>query len=79
MNNECPGQDDRNIKIEIISCSACGYKLEIFSDEIEVKCPKCKSLVCRQRLPSCVNWCKSAQKCIGEEKYRKLFPDKKRE
>lgn len=69
---KCPGQDDRNIKSESIVCPDCGYKVEIFSDEVKVKCPKCKNLVCRIRLPSCVDWCKSARQCIGEERWRKL-------
>lgn len=72
MSKRCPGQDDRNIKAEVISCPDCGYKVEIFSDEVKVKCPKCKSLVCRQRLPSCVDWCKFARQCIGEDRWRQL-------
>ena len=69
---KCPGQDDRNIKTETIKCPDCGYNVEIFSDEIKVRCPKCKGLVCRVRLPSCVDWCKSARQCIGEDKWRQL-------
>ena len=72
MNLKCPGQDDRNIKAEIIICPGCGYKVEMFSDEIKVKCPKCKALVCKERLPACVDWCKFARQCIGEEKYKQL-------
>lgn len=65
---KCPGQDSRNIKVETLICPGCGYILEIFSDEIKVRCPRCKSLACRDRLPSCVDWCKSARECTGEEK-----------
>jgi len=72
MKNICPGQDRRNVKAELLSCPDCGYQVEIFSDEIGVKCPQCRNLVCRQRLPSCVDWCKSARECIGEEKYKQL-------
>jgi uncharacterized paraquat-inducible protein A len=70
--NKCPGQDDRNIKAEIIICPDCGYRVEIFSDEVKVSCPRCKSLVCRERLPSCVDWCKYARECIGGERWEKL-------
>lgn len=69
---KCPGQDDKNLKSEILKCPNCGQEVEIFSDEIKVRCPKCKSLVCQQRLPSCVDWCKAARECIGEEKWRKI-------
>jgi len=72
MEFKCPGQDGRNIKAEELQCSECGYKVEIFSDEVKVSCPQCHSLVCRQRLPSCVDWCKFARECVGEEKWIKL-------
>lgn len=70
MKLKCPGQDDRNIKAEEIRCSGCGYRVEIFSDEIKIRCPKCKNTVIRQKLPSCVDWCKSARECLGEEKWK---------
>lgn len=70
ITKKCPGQDSRNVKPEIIKCSSCGYKLEIFSDEIKVKCPKCKKIVCQTRLPSCVDWCKAARECVGEERWK---------
>ncbi|MGD9015372.1 MAG: phosphohydrolase [Candidatus Omnitrophota bacterium] len=69
---KCPGQDSRNIKSEILKCPDCGYTIEIFSDEIKVRCPKCKALACRERLPSCVDWCKAARECIGEDKWKQL-------
>jgi DNA-directed RNA polymerase subunit RPC12/RpoP len=72
MMNKCPGQDDRNIKAEVLTCADCGYRIEIFSDEIKVACPKCKGLVCRERLPTCIDWCKFAPECIGEDKYKQL-------
>ena len=72
MINKCPGHDDRNLKSEIMVCPDCGFQIEIFSDEIQVRCPQCGKLACRQRLPSCVDWCKSAKDCLGEEKWRKL-------
>jgi DNA-directed RNA polymerase subunit RPC12/RpoP len=73
MTQKCPGQDDRNLKSENLTCPACGYRIEIFSDEIMVRCPKCKEQACRNRLPSCVDWCKAARECIGEDKWRQLM------
>lgn len=72
----CPGQDDRDIKAKIIACPDCGYKVEIFSDEIHVKCPKCKSLVFNEILPSCVDWCKYAKECVGKQFYDNYMRDK---
>lgn len=76
MIQKCPGQDDRNIKSETIKCPDCGYQAEIFSDEIKVKCSKCKGLICRERLPSCVDWCKVARECVGEKKWKELKGEK---
>jgi len=72
MITKCPGQDFRKTSIENINCSNCGYAAEIFSDEIKVKCPKCNNLISREKLPSCVDWCKAARDCIGEEKWKQL-------
>jgi len=70
--NKCPGQDLKNIQVETIACPLCGYKVEMFSDEIKVSCPQCKGLVCKERLPSCIDWCAAAKDCIGEEKWKEL-------
>ncbi|MFA5099819.1 MAG: phosphohydrolase [Candidatus Omnitrophota bacterium] len=69
---ECPGQDRRNIKVENVTCVNCGYQVEMFSDEMNVRCPKCKEQVCRQRLPSCVDWCAHARECVGEQRWKQL-------
>jgi len=66
---KCPGQDDRNLKSKILQCSHCGYGVEIFSDEIKVKCPTCNAFVYQVKLPSCVDWCRSSKECAGEERY----------
>lgn len=78
MNFKCPGQDDRNIKAEIIKCPDCGSAIEIFSDEVKVRCPKCGNFVCKARLPSCVDWCKHARQCLGEDKWKQISPKAKK-
>ncbi len=72
MTARCPGQDARNIRPEELICRVCGYKVEIFSDELKVKCPKCGNLACKDRLPSCIDWCNFARECVGEEKWKQL-------
>jgi len=72
MDKKCPGTELRNLKVEIIKCSNCGYEIEIFSDEVKVRCPKCKTEVFRENIPSCVSWCIYAKECIGEEKYNQI-------
>ena len=61
----CPGQDRRKVKVEALACTKCGYIAEIFSDEIKIRCPQCKELIRRWRLPSCIDWCRSAKECKG--------------
>ena len=73
MNSKCPGQDFRNLKISIHICPQCGKEVEIFSDELRVKCPSCGGMVYPDRVPSCIEWCKSAKKCLGEEKWKKVM------
>lgn len=72
--HKCPGVDLRHIRVEEQECKNCGYKLEIFSDEIRTLCPKCKTESYREKIPSCIDWCSYAKECIGQEKYEQLKP-----
>jgi predicted RNA-binding Zn-ribbon protein involved in translation (DUF1610 family) len=72
MITRCPGQYGKIFKPEEIPCSGCGRVLEIFSDEARAKCPACGSLNCRERLPACVDWCRYAEDCVGEENLKSL-------
>jgi hypothetical protein len=71
---KCPGQDDRNLKSEIIRCPKCAYQAEIFSDEVKIRCPGCGDFICKDRLPSCIDWCRYARECLGQEKWQRLKP-----
>jgi hypothetical protein len=66
--NKCPGQDKRKVVSESIICSSCGYLAEIFSDEIRVICSRCKNLIYKERLPTCLDWCKAARECRGTDR-----------
>ncbi len=33
----CPGQDVRNLRVELHKCPGCGADVEIFSDESRVR------------------------------------------
>jgi len=68
-NYRCPGQSHRNLKAELQQCSACGYQVEIFSDELMVRCPDCDREVYAKKNPSCIDWCKAAEKCLGQDRY----------
>jgi len=69
---KCSGQDTRKRSVEDIICGICGYITEIFSDETRLKCPECGNLIRREKLPSCVDYCKAARECVGEQRWNKL-------
>jgi DNA-directed RNA polymerase subunit RPC12/RpoP len=69
---KCPGQDMRNLRVSVHKCPNCGAEVEIFSDEMRVKCPKCKHYVYKEKVPSCIEWCASARQCLGEERWAEL-------
>ena len=69
----CPGQDGRSLKVESIKCPNCGYEIEIFSDEMRVRCPNCKLPVFRDlKENSCVFWCQYADQCVGPERIKEI-------
>jgi DNA-directed RNA polymerase subunit RPC12/RpoP len=63
----CPGSKKmRSPTPESLKCRCCGYEVEIWSDELRVECPHCKSPVMRKGLSSCLDWCKMGKQCVGE-------------
>ena len=73
----CPGSVAfAQPKIEIVRCLHCGGDTEVWSDEAEGVCPKCGQTVIRTNRQSCVDWCKYARECLGEEKYKKYHATK---
>ncbi len=68
----CPGQSKRNLKAELRLCPNCNYQVEIFSDELRARCPGCGTQVYKEETPSCIDWCKAAEQCLGQHAYREL-------
>jgi DNA-directed RNA polymerase subunit RPC12/RpoP len=73
MSVKCPGQDSRNLRVELYKCPNCGAEVEIFSDELKVKCHKCDHKIYRERIPTCIEWCAAARQCLGEERWKELM------
>lgn len=72
---KCPGAANiRTPTIEVKNCPECGEEIEIFSDELKARCAKCGFIVYND-VQSCVQWCKYAKECVGEELYNKLKGD----
>ncbi|MEN8614681.1 phosphohydrolase [Dehalogenimonas sp. THU2] len=79
MTGKCPGQDFRKLRVELHRCPKCRSAVEIFSDEIRVRCQKCGEPVYREKAPSCIEWCASARQCLGEERWQSLKIETKEE
>jgi hypothetical protein len=68
----CPGSANlRTPTLAIKQCPQCGAEVELFSNDVSVACDACGFVVYNDLL-SCVQWCKYAKECVGEETYRKL-------
>ena len=72
MYTRCPGQDMRNLRVKLYKCSDCSAEVEIFSDEVSVRCQQCGEKVYSSMGFSCIEWCASARQCLGEERWQKL-------
>lgn len=58
-------------------CPKCGNIIELFSVDTEVACDKCGFVAYNDTL-SCVQWCKYAKQCVGEEMYEAMMAIAKR-
>ena len=75
----CPGsQKFKQPQPECLKCPFCGEEVEIWTDEVEVRCQKCGKVVARKDGQSCLDWCKYAKECVGEDIYRKHAANKKK-
>ena len=76
MPDHCPGSANlRTPTLAIKKCPQCGEEVELFSNDISVKC-NCGFEVYND-IASCVQWCKYAKECVGEEMYNNLMAQKK--
>jgi NADH pyrophosphatase NudC (nudix superfamily) len=56
-------------------CPTCHEEVEIWSNELKRQCGKCGTVVFKEDVPSCIQWCKYARECIGEERYKQLWEE----
>lgn len=73
----CQGRD-KVPTLETRTCPECGHQVEIFSTDTEVTCDNC-GFVIYNNPQSCVQWCKYAKLCVGDEMYRRLKDAAERE
>lgn len=76
MYEHCPGAANiRTPTLEIKKCPQCGEEVEVFSCDMSVTCKNCGFVVYND-MQSCVQWCKHAKECLGEELYNKIMTKK---
>lgn len=74
---ECPGSKEfKHPQPEMIKCPFCGGEVEIWTDEFHAVCEKCGNSVGREKGQSCLDWCKYAKECVGEDVYNRYMDNK---
>lgn len=74
----CPGsQKFKNPQPENIKCPCCGSQVEIWTDEVSAICASCGKKVARGEDQSCLDWCRYAKDCVGQEIYNRYMKNKK--
>ena len=53
-------------------CPQCGHDIEMFSIDTEARCENCGFVAYNDTL-SCVQWCKYARQCVGDEMYEQMM------
>ena len=69
--DSCQGKP-RTPTIEERICPQCGHEIEIFSIDTQVTCEHCGFTTYNDAL-SCVQWCKYARQCVGDEMYEHMM------
>jgi DNA-directed RNA polymerase subunit RPC12/RpoP len=76
MSRKCMGKNKNTWRISVYKCPDCGAEVEMGRDEYRVRCKKCNGFVYKDVTPSCIDWCPSARKCFGEEKWKAIRREK---
>ena len=53
-------------------CPRCGSIIEMFSIDTQMACENCGFVAYNDTL-SCVQWCKYARQCVGDEMYEAMM------
>ena len=67
----CQGKP-RTPTIQEKVCPKCGNLIEMFSIDTQMACEHCGFVAYNDNL-SCVQWCKYAKECVGEEMYNAMM------
>lgn len=78
MAEKCPGQDFQGKlpKLKYKKCRRCKNKVELWPPSYTAECDRCGCEVRAEGFPSCADWCKLAEKCLGPKKYKEFKKSK---
>ena len=54
MYDKCPSKSMRNLRAVKKICRNCGGEVEMFSDELRIRCKTCRQFVYKEQLPHCI-------------------------
>jgi hypothetical protein len=60
----CSGNKS-NLRIGLYRCPGCSSRVEMFSDESQVRCYNCDTVITREAMTPCIEWCASSCDCAG--------------
>lgn len=76
MVDPCPGAANLRITtLSIKNVPGVAGDVELYSSDISVKCSNC-GFVVYNNIASCVQGCRYAKECVGEEMYNKVMAQK---
>ncbi|MBC8373175.1 MAG: hypothetical protein ISS69_16030 [Phycisphaerae bacterium] len=79
MQYKCPGSSSsKPLDSTIITCPSCGADVELFSDEPMLRCG-CGTVVRREIMPRCADWCPAAADCLGDAADPELLEKRRNE
>ena len=67
----CQGKPRTPVILEK-TCPQCGHEIEMFSTDTQATCEHCGFVTYNDTL-SCVQWCKYARQCVGDEMYEQMM------
>jgi DNA-directed RNA polymerase subunit RPC12/RpoP len=65
--NRCPGAINVIEPIpEPVICPHCRLEVEMFTNEVSLRCYHCGGMIVRGKRPTCFDWCRYADKCAED-------------
>jgi len=64
MFSKCPGQDMRKLRVELFKCTDVVRRFEYSPMRLVSNVRKCGTMIFKEQLPTCIEWCSAARQCL---------------